>query len=61
LNLKAYAFSEISIAQFLINLTNLDFLDQVSLNQVSSSVDNSAITNFTITAVSDAKQLGGNK
>jgi hypothetical protein len=61
LNLKAYAFSEISIAQFLINLTNLDFLGQVSLNQVSSSVDNSAITNFTITAVTDAKQLGGNK
>lgn len=57
LNIKAYAFSEISIAQLLINLSNLNYLSQVNLGQVSSSIDNSAITNFTITAVVDTKQL----
>lgn len=61
LNIKAYAFSEISMAQFLINLSNVNYLSQVNLNQISSNIDNPAISNFTITAVVDVNQLGRGK
>jgi len=50
LQIKASSYSERSIAQFLANLGSLKSLTDVDLSQVASSVENSAITTFTITA-----------
>ncbi len=61
LTIKAISFSEQSIAQFLINLENSKFLTNVNLTQVSSNTENSAITNFTITAEVSSNQLTTNK
>lgn len=52
--IKAIAFSEQSIAQFLVNLENLDLLDDVRLSQVASSINNESSTTFMI----NAKVLG---
>jgi Tfp pilus assembly protein PilN len=50
LTLKASSLSERSIMQFLVNLDNNEDLTDVNLSQISSGVDNSYITIFTITA-----------
>lgn len=50
LTIRASSFSEQSIMQFLINLDDDDDLSDINLSQVSSSVDNSYITVFTITS-----------
>lgn len=50
LTIRASSFSEQSIMQFLINLDSDDDLSDTNLSQVSSSVDNSYITVFTISA-----------
>ena len=50
LTLKASSLSERSIMQFLVNLDSDEDLSDVNLSQVSSGVDNSYITIFTITA-----------
>jgi len=50
IQIKALSYTEQSIAQFLVNLSQLGQLSEVVLSQVASSVDNEAITTFTITA-----------
>lgn len=50
LQIKAVALSERSIAQFLVNLNSYSKITDVNLSQVSSSVDNSFLTTFTINA-----------
>ncbi len=48
--IKAVSFSERSVAQFLINLESLKKVMDINLTQVSSSVENSFATTFTINA-----------
>lgn len=60
IQIKAVAFSERSVAQFLVNLGSLKSLSDVNLSQVASSVDNSFATTFTITAKVN-QQNGGQK
>lgn len=50
IQIKALSYTEQSIAQFLVNLSQLGQLSDVTLSQVASSVDNEAATTFTITA-----------
>jgi hypothetical protein len=50
IQMKASSFTEQSIAQFLINLDTDKDLKNVSLTQVSSDIENSATTLFTISA-----------
>lgn len=49
LEVKAVAFSERSIAQFLVNLENYDKLENITLSQIASSVENESLTIFAIT------------
>lgn len=58
IQIKAIAFSERSVAQFLVNLGSLKSLSDVNLSQVASSVDNNFATTFTINA-KVTQQLGG--
>lgn len=60
LQIKALSFTEQAVAQFLVNLEGLDILDDIELTQVSSSIDNSFITTFTINAKYIQKVGGGN-
>lgn len=48
LQIKASAFSENSIAQFLINLEGSNTFNNVVLSQISNSIDNANLTLFTI-------------
>lgn len=48
--MKARSGSERSIAQLITNLQKSQFLKDPQLSQLSSSVDNGAITTFTVTA-----------
>lgn len=57
---KATGLSERSIAQFIVNMGNIKYLSDVNLSQVSSSVENSYATNFTISA-KIISQIGGTK
>lgn len=50
LQIKAISYTEQAIAQFLVNLSQVGGLSEVNLSQVASSVDNDAITTFTINA-----------
>lgn len=50
LQMKAKSGSERSIAQLLTNLGGNDYLKDPKLSQLSSSVDNGAITTFTVSA-----------
>lgn len=50
LQIKALSYTEQSIAQFLVNLSQIGQLSDIAISQVASSVDNDAITTFTITA-----------
>lgn len=59
--LKALSYSEKSIAQFLVNLESLKEIENIVLSQVASSVDNNAITIFTITAKDKQQKEGGAK
>lgn len=49
LEVRATAFTERSIAQFLVNLETFDKLSNITLSQISSSVENESQTTFTIT------------
>lgn len=60
LQIKALSFTEQAVAQFLINLEGLGTFDDVELSQVSSSVDNSFITVFTINAKYKPEKGGTN-
>lgn len=53
LNIKAYAFSEQSIVQFLINLENYKVLSDVNLLQISQNKENPSVSHFSITAKVD--------
>lgn len=55
IQIKASSLSESSIAQFLVNLTSNNNYTDVNLSQVASSVDNSFVTTFTITATYNKK------
>ena len=50
LTIKSTALSERSIMQFLVNLENNEDLSDVNLSQVSSGVENTYLTVFTVTA-----------
>lgn len=58
--IKAVSFSEQAVAQFLVNLEGLKVLEKVELSQVASSVENSFITTFTISAKYKQSTGGGN-
>lgn len=60
IQIKAVGLSEQSIAQFIVNMGNIKYLSDVNLSQVSSSVENSYATNFTIGA-KIISQIGGTK
>jgi hypothetical protein len=51
LEIKAIAFSERSIAQFLVNLDNYEGLKDVNLSQIASSAENESLTMFTVTGL----------
>ncbi len=51
LEIKAIAFSEKSIAQFLVNLEKYNALQKTTLTRISSAIDNESITIFTVTAI----------
>jgi len=50
ISIKASTTSEEKIAEFLVNLEESKNLVNIKLSQVTSNIDNSALTNFTITA-----------
>lgn len=60
IQIKAFSYSERSIAQFLINLESLKEITDINLSQVASSVDNSSITTFTISAKVNNTKKGEN-
>lgn len=49
LEIRATAFTERSIAQFLVNLETFEKIGNITLSQISSSVENESQTVFTIT------------
>ena len=62
IQIKALSYSERSIAQFLINLSDLKEITDVNLSQVASSIENSSVTTFTISAkVNNTKKGEKNK
>ncbi|WKZ25301.1 MAG: PilN domain-containing protein [bacterium] len=60
LQIKAVSFSEQAVAQFLVNLEGLEIFDKVELSQVASSIENSFVTTFTISAKYKQKTGGLN-
>ncbi|MDP3918236.1 MAG: PilN domain-containing protein [Candidatus Woesebacteria bacterium] len=60
IQIKALSYSERSIVQFLINLESLKEITDVNLSQVASSIENSSITTFTISAKVNSTKKGEN-